>query len=83
MYTQLKGGGFIYFMESIEGHVEKVTLQLMDSQKYHQLRADGVYFEETEEMIANAMGLAMEGNSQRKHPRGIDKMSLPKQKQKS
>ena len=48
----------------------------MDSQKYHWLRIDGVYFEETEDMISNAMGPAMEGKRWRKHPRGMDEMSL-------
>ena len=53
-----------------------MTSQVMNSQKYHWLRIDGVYFEETEEMIANVMGLAMEGKSWRKHPRDMDEMSL-------
>ena len=48
----------------------------MDSQKYHWLRIDGVYFEDSEEIIANAMGLAMEGKNWRKHPRGMNEMSL-------
>ena len=35
----------------------------MYSWKYHWLRIDGVYFEDTKEMIANAMGFAMESKT--------------------
>ena len=44
----------------------------------HWLRIDGVYFEDTKDMISNSMCLAMESKSQRKHPRGMDEMSLQK-----
>ena len=48
----------------------------MDSWKYHWLRIDGVYFEDTKEMIVNAMGFAMQSKTQKKHPKGMDEMSL-------
>ena len=35
----------------------------MDSWKYYWLTIDGVYFEDTKDMIDNAMGLAMESKS--------------------
>ena len=48
----------------------------MYSWKYHWLRIDGVYFEDTKEMVANAMGFAMESKTWKRHPRGMDEMSL-------
>ena len=48
----------------------------MYSWKYHWLRIDGVYFEDTKEMVANTTGFAMESKTWKRHPKGMDEMSL-------
>ena len=72
----LKEGGFIPFMEAIEGHDENFSLQFANGWSDRMVTINGITFQVNEEVIAMATGLSTKGKKWRKVAKPPDETSM-------
>ena len=66
MWTYLKQGGLIPFMEGMGGHNDHVSLKFVNSWDNKMVNINGATFEMTKELVVKVGGFSIEGKSWRK-----------------
>lgn len=76
VWYMLKEGGFIPFMEVLNGYGESCSLQFVNSWEDRRVTINGILFRISEEVISLAMRLTMRGRKWKKVTRVVDEASL-------